>query len=103
MARCLVPPNGVNAVVKYGNMATPVPLTAHVSGAALFDTGTISGTTSISDNLPTANGAYALALIPAIGATTGQTLTMRVDIGPVMLTKNGWISRPVYLPLLLRR
>ena len=96
-------PNGVNAVLDYGNMATPVPLTAHVAGAALFDTGAISGTTTISDSLPTANGAYPLPLIPAIGATAGQTLTVRVDIGPVMLTKDGRISRPIYLPLLLRR
>ncbi len=102
-APLLVPPNGVAAIVDYGNMATPVPLRVPVAGAALFDTGTISGTTTISASLPTANGAYPLPLIPAIGATTGQTLTVRVDIGPVMLTKNGWISRPIYLPLLLRR
>lgn len=38
----------------------------------------------------------------AIGATTGQTLTLGVDIGPVTLTRDGWISQPVYLPLLLR-
>ena len=98
-----MPPNGVDAVVDYGNMTTPVPLMARVSGAALFDTGTISGTTTISASLPTANGSYPLPLIPAIGASTGQTLTVRVDIGPVTLTKDGWISRPVYLPLLLRR
>ena len=83
-------------------MTTPVPLTARAAGAAVFDTGTISGTTTISDSLPTANGVYPLQLIPAIGATTGQTLTVRVDIGPVKLTKDGWISRPIYLPLLLR-
>ena len=97
-----MPSNGVAAVVDYGNMVTPVPLTAHVSGAALFDTGTIGGTTTISASLPTASGSYPLPLIPAIGATTGQTLTVRVDVGPVTLTKDGWISRPVYLPLLLR-
>lgn len=98
-----MPANGVNAVVDYGNMVTPVPLMAYVAGAALFDTGTISGTTMISASLPTANDSYPLPLIPAIGATTGQTLTMRVDVGPVTLTKDGWISRPVYLPLLVRR
>ena len=99
----LVPPNGVDAVVDYGNMATPVPLMARVSGAALFGTGTVSGTTTINASLVTANGSYPLPLIPVIGATTGQTLTVRVDIGPVRLTKDGWISRPIYLPLLLRR
>ena len=83
-------------------MATPVPLAAHVAGAALFDTGAISGTTTISTTLATANGSYTLSLIPAIGAT-GQTLTVHVDIGPVTLTRNGWITRPVYLPLLVRR
>ena len=98
-----MPPNGVVAVVDYGNMATPVPLRAQVAGAALFDTGAISNTTTISASLATSNGAYPLPLIPAIGATTGQTLTVQVDIGPVTLSKGGWISRPVYLPLLLRR
>ena len=97
-----MPPNGVDAVVDYGNMTTPVPLRAHVAGAALFDTGTISGTTVISTTLPAASGVYRMALIPAIGATTGQPLTVTVDIGPAMLTKGGWISQPVYLPLLLR-
>ena len=102
-APLLVPPNGVDAVVDYGNMATPVPLAAHILGAALFDTATISGTTTISVSLATASGSYPLPLIPAVGATTGQTLTVRVHLGPVMLSKDGWISRPVYLPLLLRR
>lgn len=99
----LVPPIGVDAVVDYGNMATPVPLAAHVAGAALFDTGAISGTATISTTLAAANGSYALSLIPAVGATTGQTLTVHVDIGPVTLTRDGWIARPVYLPLLVRR
>ena len=102
-AQLLVPPNGVDAVVDYGNMVTPVPLLAYVAGAALFDTGAISGTTSISASLPTGNGSYPLPLIPSVGATTGQTLTVRVHLGPVMLSKDGCISRPVYLPLLLRR
>ena len=36
-----VPPAGTAAVVQYGNMATPVPFAAYVSGVALFDTGAI--------------------------------------------------------------
>jgi hypothetical protein len=35
-------------------MVTPVPFAAHVAGAALFDTGAISGTTTISMTLPAA-------------------------------------------------
>lgn len=97
-----VPPNGVDAVVDYGNMAPPVPLRAYVAGAALFDTGTFSGTTTISATLPAASGFYEMTLIPSVGATTGQTLTVNVDIGPVMLTRDGRISQPTYLPLLLR-
>lgn len=98
----LVPPNGVDAVVDYGNMTLPVPLNAYVAGAALFDTGTFSGTTTISTTLPAASGFYVMTLIPVAGATTGQTLTVSVDIGPAMLTRDGWISQPIYLPLLLR-
>jgi len=44
-----------------------------------------------------------LSLIPAVGATTGQTLTVHVEVGPVMPNRDGWITRPLYLPLLLRR
>ncbi len=98
----LVPPAGAAAVVAYGNQAPPVPFTAHVTGAALFDTGEISGTTSISMTLPDASGSYTMRLIPAIGATAGQTLTVQVEIGPVTLTKDGWIARQVWLPLILR-
>lgn len=43
-----------------------------------------------------------MTLIPAVGATTGQTLTVRVDIGPVVLFRYGRIARPIYLPLLQR-
>ena len=99
----LVPPAGAAAVVDYGNQTPPVPLAAQVTGAALFDAGAGGGTTSINTTLPDASGAYALRLIPAIGATAGQTLTVRVEIGPVMLTKDGWIARQVWLPLILRR
>ena len=98
----LVPPNGVDAVVDYGNLTPPILLDARVSGAALFDTGAISGTTWISTTLWTVNGSYALPLIPAISATQGDTLTLDVAIGPVVLTQEGRISRPIYLPLLLR-
>ena len=44
-----------------------------------------------------------MTLISVIGATAGQTLTVHVDIGPVTLTKDGWIARPTWLPLILRR
>ena len=98
----LVPPAGATAVVQYGNLTPPVPVAARVRGAALFDTGAISGTTSISATLPAGNGSYAMTLIPAVGATTGQTLTVRVDIGPVVLFRYGRIARPIYLPLLQR-
>ena len=33
-----------------------------------------------------------MTLISVIGATGGQTLTVHVDIGPVTLTKDGWIA-----------
>jgi hypothetical protein len=99
----LVPPAGAAAVVEFGNLATPAPFAAHVAGAALFGTNAVSGTTTISMTLSTANGSVALALVPAVGATAGQTLTLRVDAGPVTLTRDGWIARPIYLPLLMRR
>jgi hypothetical protein len=89
-------------MVDYGNMATPIPLAASIRGAARFDTGTIAGTAAISDTLMSPSGAYPLPLIPVVSATTGQTLTVRVAIGPVTLTKDGRISQPIYLPLLLR-
>ena len=83
-------------------MTLPVPFAAHVTGAALFDTGAISGTASISATLPDGSGSYQMKLIPAAGVTAGQTLTVRVDIGPLTLTKDGWIARQVWLPLILR-
>ena len=43
-----------------------------------------------------------MRLIPASGATAGQALNVQVDIGPVTLTKDGWIARQVWLPLILR-
>jgi hypothetical protein len=97
-----VPPTGATAVVQYGNLTPPVALAGRVRGAALFATGGISGTTTISATLPDANGAYAMTLIPAVGATAGQTLTLRVEVGPLVLFRNGRIARPLYLPLLLR-
>ena len=76
-------------------------MVAQVTGAALFDTGG-DGTTSINTTLPDGSGSYTLSLIPAPGATAGQALTVQVDIGPVMLTKDGWIARQVWLPLIMR-
>jgi hypothetical protein len=82
-------------------MTPPVTLVAQVTGAALFDTGD-GGTTSINTTLPDGSSSYALRLIPAVGAIAGQGLNVQVDIGPVMLTKDGWIARQVWLPLILR-
>ena len=97
----LVPPAGVVVIIDYGNMTPPVTLVAQVTGAALFDTGD-GGTTSINTTLPDGSGSYALRLIPAVGAVAGQGLNVQVDIGPVTLTKDGWIARQVWLPLILR-
>ena len=95
----LVPAIGAAAAVEYGNLTPPVPLAAHVAGAALFDTGAISGTASISTTLPDGSGSYTMTLIPALGATAGQTLTVQVDIGPVTLSQDGWIAMSYWMPL----
>jgi hypothetical protein len=71
-------------------------------GAALFDTGEIGGTTAISTVLPDGNGSYAMRLIPAMGTTAGQALSVQVDIGSLTLMKDGWTTRQVWLPLILR-
>jgi hypothetical protein len=52
--------------------------------------------------LPAGSGSYAMRLIPAGGATMGQTLNVQVETGPLTLTKDGWIARQVWLPLILR-
>lgn len=100
-ALLLVPPHGAEVALDYGNMTPPVLLEAQISGAALFSTGAISPTTSISTTLATGSGSWSIRVIPDISATVGSTFTIQTTVGGIHLVKSGRISSGGYLPLIL--
>jgi hypothetical protein len=92
-----LPSTGAHAIVDYGNLAVPTTLTANLTGAAQFEDGTMVMTTTLTSSA----GSHPLSLLPEPGAVPGDTFTLTVDVAGITLERDGWISRPMYLPLLL--
>ena len=92
-----LPPHGTEAVIVYGNLTPPVPITATLTGPALFEDGTTQWTTA----LEAPAGTVVLRLMPAPEAVPGDAFTLTVWIQDIELTKEGRILGAIYLPAII--
>jgi len=85
--------------VEYGNIPVPATLNANLTGPAAF----AGGNSSMTVPIDAPNGACALELRPATGATSGATFTLEVSLAGLQLDRAGTIAWELYLPVLLKQ